>query len=89
MAEANEKAIDPDKVAEAVEHALTSKRPKARYLIGIDAKVQAKLALIPRPCPRVRALQAARDLHQERRQTPPRQLLTSSKSGTCDLTVLR
>ena len=47
VAEANEKAIDPDKVAEAVEHALTSKRPKARYLIGTDAKVQAKLALLP------------------------------------------
>lgn len=47
VAEANEKAIDPDKAAEAVEHALTSKRPKARYLIGIDAKLQAKLALLP------------------------------------------
>ena len=47
VAEANQKAIDPDKVAEAVEHALTSKRPKARYLIGIDAKVQAALALLP------------------------------------------
>ena len=47
VAEANEKAIDPDKVAEAVEHALTAKRPKARYLIGIDARVQAALALLP------------------------------------------
>ena len=47
VAEANEKAIDPDKVAEAVEHALTSKRPKARYLIGIDARIQAALALLP------------------------------------------
>ena len=28
LAEANEKAIDPDKVAEAVEHALMSKRPR-------------------------------------------------------------
>ena len=47
VAEANEKAIEPDKVAEAVEHALTSKRPKARYLVGVDAKVQAKIALLP------------------------------------------
>jgi NAD(P)-dependent dehydrogenase (short-subunit alcohol dehydrogenase family) len=47
LADANEKAIEPDKVAEAVEHALTSKRPKARYLVGTDAKIQAKLALLP------------------------------------------
>lgn len=47
LAEANEKAIEPDKVAAAVEHALTSKRPKARYLVGTDAKIQAKLALLP------------------------------------------
>ena len=47
LAEAEERAIEPDKVAEAVEHALTSKRPKARYLVGTDAKIQAKLALLP------------------------------------------
>lgn len=47
LAEANEKAIAPDKVAVAVEHALTSKRPKARYLVGTDAKIQSKLALLP------------------------------------------
>lgn len=47
LAEANEKAIEPDKVAAAVEHALTSKRPKARYLVGTDAKIQSKLALLP------------------------------------------
>lgn len=47
LAEANEKAIEPDKVAVAVEHALTSKRPKARYLVGTDAKIQSKLALLP------------------------------------------
>lgn len=29
---------DPAKVAAAVEHALTSRRPKARYLVGPDAK---------------------------------------------------
>ena len=47
LAEAEQKAIDPDKVAQAVEQALTSKRPKARYLVGTDAKIQAKLALLP------------------------------------------
>jgi NAD(P)-dependent dehydrogenase (short-subunit alcohol dehydrogenase family) len=31
----------PDKVAAAVEHALFSPRPKTRYLVGIDARVQA------------------------------------------------
>jgi NAD(P)-dependent dehydrogenase (short-subunit alcohol dehydrogenase family) len=33
----------PDKVAAAVEHALFSPRPKTRYLIGTDARVQALL----------------------------------------------
>ena len=33
----------PDKVAAAVEHALFSSRPKTRYLVGIDARVQALL----------------------------------------------
>lgn len=37
-------AIDADKVAKAVEHALTAKRPKARYLVGGDAKQQAFVA---------------------------------------------
>ena len=30
----------PDTVAEAVEHALTASKPKTRYLVGIDAKIQ-------------------------------------------------
>lgn len=33
-------AISPDKVADAIEHALTSPRPKDRYLIGSDARQQ-------------------------------------------------
>jgi NAD(P)-dependent dehydrogenase (short-subunit alcohol dehydrogenase family) len=33
----------PDKVAAAVEHALFSPRPKTRYLVGTDARVQALL----------------------------------------------
>jgi NAD(P)-dependent dehydrogenase (short-subunit alcohol dehydrogenase family) len=42
--ESNETAIEADKVAKAVEHALTAKRPKARYLVGGDAKQQAIVA---------------------------------------------
>ena len=33
-------AIAPEKVADAIEHALTARRPKARYLIGGDARQQ-------------------------------------------------
>jgi hypothetical protein len=29
------------------DHALTSKRPRARYLVGTNAKIQSKLALLP------------------------------------------
>ena len=47
LAEAKEKAIEPDKVAQAVEHALTAKRPKARYLVGTDAKIQSAISRLP------------------------------------------
>jgi len=36
--EGRHRGVDPDKVAQAVEHALTARRPKARYLVGPDAK---------------------------------------------------
>jgi NAD(P)-dependent dehydrogenase (short-subunit alcohol dehydrogenase family) len=43
-----ERGIPPEKVARAIEHALSAGRPRARYLVGIDAKVQARLKpLIP------------------------------------------
>jgi NAD(P)-dependent dehydrogenase (short-subunit alcohol dehydrogenase family) len=43
-----ERGIPPEKVAKAIAHALESSRPKTRYLVGLDAKVQAKLKpLIP------------------------------------------
>lgn len=40
--------IPPEKVAEAVHHALCAKRPKTRYLVGRDAQITARLAwLLP------------------------------------------
>lgn len=43
-----ERGIPPEKVAKAISHALESSRPRTRYLVGLDAKVQARLRpLIP------------------------------------------
>lgn len=45
-----ERGIPPEKVAKAIAHALESTRPRTRYLVGLDAKVQARLKpLIPTP----------------------------------------
>lgn len=45
-----ERGIPPEKVARAIAHALESSRPRTRYLVGLDAKVQARLKpLIPTP----------------------------------------
>jgi NAD(P)-dependent dehydrogenase (short-subunit alcohol dehydrogenase family) len=38
-----ERGIPPEKVAKAISHALESSRPKTRYLVGLDAKVQARI----------------------------------------------
>ncbi len=38
-----ERGIPPEKVAKAIAHALESSRPRTRYLVGLDAKLQAKL----------------------------------------------
>ena len=43
---AADKAISPEKVADAVEHALLSPRPKARYLDGMDSRVQSFAAKV-------------------------------------------
>jgi len=41
-------AIPPERVARGIEHALTAARPRTRYLVGIDARIQALLAwLLP------------------------------------------
>ncbi len=39
--------IEPDEVAKVVEHALTASRPKARYVVGRDAKIRARLQRLP------------------------------------------
>lgn len=41
-----ERGIPPEKVAKAIEHALDATRPRARYLVGLDAKVQARLKTV-------------------------------------------
>lgn len=39
--------LPPDAVARAVEHALTARRPKTRYLVGRDARLRARLRWLP------------------------------------------
>ena len=36
-----------EEVAQAVEHALTSAKPKTRYVVGSDAKLRMKLIHLP------------------------------------------
>ncbi len=38
------RGIPPEKVAATIEHALTSPRPRTRYLVGLDARGQALMA---------------------------------------------
>jgi NAD(P)-dependent dehydrogenase (short-subunit alcohol dehydrogenase family) len=45
-----ERGIPPEKVAAAIEHALSSSRPRSRYLVGLDAKIQARIKpFVPTP----------------------------------------
>lgn len=37
------RGVSPERVAEAVVHALTAQRPRTRYLVGTDARIQAQL----------------------------------------------
>jgi NAD(P)-dependent dehydrogenase (short-subunit alcohol dehydrogenase family) len=41
------KAVPPVEVAKAVEHALTSPKPKTRYIVGPDAKRRARVEKLP------------------------------------------
>ena len=63
-AEGAARGVDADKVAKAVEHALTARRPKPRYLVGPDAAVVGVLSRLP---DRVREpLQRLNDVRLER-----------------------
>jgi NAD(P)-dependent dehydrogenase (short-subunit alcohol dehydrogenase family) len=44
--ETAERGIPPEQAAKAIEHALTSRRPRARYLVGLEAKVGARAKLL-------------------------------------------
>jgi NAD(P)-dependent dehydrogenase (short-subunit alcohol dehydrogenase family) len=44
--ETAERGIPPEQAAEAIEHALTSGRPRARYLVGKEAKLAARAKLL-------------------------------------------
>ncbi len=46
-AHAGKHAVGPEEVAKAVEHALTSSKPKTRYVVGSDAKLRMKLIHLP------------------------------------------
>jgi NAD(P)-dependent dehydrogenase (short-subunit alcohol dehydrogenase family) len=48
FAKMEKSAIPPDRVARAIQHALTATRPRTRYVVGGDARTQALLAwLLP------------------------------------------
>lgn len=40
-------AIPPERCAKVIEHALTARRPKGRYVVGPDAHLQAVIAALP------------------------------------------
>lgn len=42
-ADSERRGVPPEKVATVVAHALTDRKPKTRYLVGVDARVQAGL----------------------------------------------
>ncbi len=41
-----ERGIPAEKVAEVIEHALTARRPRSRYLVGLEAKMGARARLL-------------------------------------------
>jgi NAD(P)-dependent dehydrogenase (short-subunit alcohol dehydrogenase family) len=44
------RGVPPEKVAARIEHALEARRPRARYLVGLDAQVMARLKpIVPTP----------------------------------------
>jgi NAD(P)-dependent dehydrogenase (short-subunit alcohol dehydrogenase family) len=48
MGEGDTQGISPDKVAQVIHRAIRNERPKARYLVGADARIGAKMnAVVP------------------------------------------
>ncbi len=43
----NERGIEAREVAEAIGTALTAKRPRARYLVGRDARIRSAIERLP------------------------------------------
>ena len=43
-----ERGVQPDEVAKAIEQALTASRPRARYVVGRDAKMRLKIMALAR-----------------------------------------
>src|SRR4051794_37299501 len=41
--------IPADKAARVIEHALTARRPRGRYLVCVDARAQAAISMLPAP----------------------------------------
>jgi NAD(P)-dependent dehydrogenase (short-subunit alcohol dehydrogenase family) len=41
-----DRGIPPEKVAKEIAHALEAERPRSRYLVGLDAKLQARLKVV-------------------------------------------
>lgn len=41
-----ERGIPPARAADGIEHALSARRPRTRYLVGFDAKFQARAKLV-------------------------------------------
>ena len=48
-AERSARAVPPEEVAKAVEHALTAATPRTRYVVGRDARLRARLEKLPDP----------------------------------------
>ena len=40
------RGVEPVEVAEAIAHALTSSRPRTRYVVGLDARIQMRMAAV-------------------------------------------
>ena len=70
------RGMPPERVAQAIEHALTARRPRTRYLVGLDAKVQAR-AKHPAPDPALRP-----DRRAGRSASRPRRLHESRGRST-------